>query len=124
MSFEKVTLELSQRFVNGLKSYDLTKEEIENWRYVGGGHLTNSLRHELLQQRFKKEFPEVDPPGLEARCVCGHPIQENAFISDGENLLVLGSCCVRRFTKTGTKKTCGLCGNLWKGKTILCSSCR
>jgi hypothetical protein len=124
MNLVEKELELSLRFVNGLRQYDLTKEEIKSWRYVGGGHLDDAVKNEVLNEKFRKQFPKAPVPPLTEHCVCGHRIKENAFITDGKQILTLGNCCVRRFCETGTKKTCGLCGNPWKGKTLLCRECR
>jgi hypothetical protein len=124
MELVEKELELSLRFINGLKEYSLSKEEIKSWRYVGGGHLDHEGKNQLLNEKFKKQFPKAPLPPLVEHCVCGHRIKENAFITDGKQILVLGNCCVRRFCDTGTKKTCNLCGKLWRGKTLTCPECR
>lgn len=124
MSFVKTELELTERFIKGLKNYSLTKEEIQGWYYVGGGHTQNTRMNALLNQIFFSHFPTSPVPELENECVCGHPIQLNAFISDGERILVLGSCCVQRFVTTGIKKTCRKCKRPYKGCYLECPTCR
>ena len=124
MSFVKTDIELTKRFIDGLKEYNLTKDEIKDWTYVGGGHTTDARLNTILNQTFKIHFPDSDVPELEHTCVCGHPIQLNAFISDGERILVLGSCCVKRFTATGIKKTCRKCKKPYRGSYLDCSACR
>jgi hypothetical protein len=124
MTFVRTELDLTERFIRGLENYDLTADEIKNWTYVGGGHTTNRELHKILDQKFKVNFPTSDPIELEDTCVCGHPIQQNAFISDGERILVLGSCCVKRFLTTGTKKTCRKCKKPYRGCYLECKSCR
>lgn len=119
-----MSIELSKRFIKGLQEYNLTKEDIQGWHYVGGGHTTNPILNIVLKERFHRHFPGEDVPELEHRCVCGHPIQENAFITDGSNILVLGSCCVRRFLPNGTKLTCTRCKRPYKGKHRVCGTCR
>ena len=124
MALVEKDLDLTLRFINGLKEYSLTKEEIKNWKYVGGGHLDGGIKNEILNQKFQKRFPKSPIPPLTTHCVCGHRIKENAFISDGKQILTLGNCCVKRFCETGTKKTCSICGKLWKGKTSECRECQ
>lgn len=123
MSLQKTTVELSVRFINGLKNYDLTKEEIESWYYCGGSH-PDQDKNKKLNAQFHRHFPEQEVPSSEDFCICGHPIKENAFITDGEKLLVLGNCCVRRFLKNGTKRVCTECQSPWKGQSLICKSCR
>ena len=124
MELVEKELELSLRFVNGLKEYSLTKEEVKSWKFVGGGHLNNTRRNKELNDEWKKRYPTTPIPPLQDHCVCGHKIKENAFITDGKQVLTLGNCCVRRFCETGTKKTCNLCGKPWRGKTLTCRECR
>jgi hypothetical protein len=116
--------ELTIRFINGLKNYDLTKEEIKDWKYAGGGHIEDEAKNKLLNEKFKKKYPKGKIPDLVHHCVCGHRIKENAFITNGKQLLTLGNCCVKRFCETGTKKTCNKCGKLWRGKTLECRECQ
>lgn len=119
------TLELSERFIKGLLDYNLTKDEIKDWRYVGGGHTTDDRKNDILNNKYRRYFPKAKQiPPLTDSCICGHPIQENAFISDGKHLLILGSCCVKRFLPKGLKQTCKKCGCFWKGQNILCKDCR
>ena len=117
--------EIGKRFLEGLKNYNLTADEVKDWWYCGGGHTTQIERHRILADLFRSHFPDSDYPELEENCVCGHPIQENAFITNGEQLLVLGSCCVKRFTNSGTKRVCKNCKQPWKGDPKrFCKKCR
>lgn len=124
MELVEKNLEMSKRFVEGLKNYDLTKEEIQDWYYVGGGHTNNPYRNMILNQKYLRYYPKAKIPPLTDECVCGHRIQENAFISNGKQLLILGSCCVKRFTEKGTKQVCKGCKQLWKGKSVYCKKCK
>jgi len=121
------SLELTERFIKGLKSYNLTKEEMIGWTYCGGkGGGINSVRH---KNYFKQCFPGFDFPDLKDECVCGHAIKENCYITndllDGE-LLILGNCCIKKFLpKDNAGRTCEICKKPHKNrKDNRCKQCR
>ena len=109
---------LSSRFLNGLKSYNLSQEDIAGWNYCGG---TKKGRHLAY---FKMRFPNHELPALSEECICGHPIKQNCYITNNEDILVLGNCCIKRFIpKCG--RTCSECGGGHKNrKDNKCHSCR
>jgi hypothetical protein len=105
------------RFTNGLKQYNLTQEELINWKYCGG----NTGSH---LNYFRLCFGDKEPlPEHTNKCICGHPITENCYIENGEELIVLGSCCVKRFITK--RRTCGICNEPHKNiKINRCNDCR
>ena len=107
---------ISERFIRGLKDYNLTVDEVKQWRYCGG----NRGSH---KNYFKLSCPNDDIPEHTTECVCGHRIQENCYITDGHNILVLGNCCVKRFIpKSG--RTCERCGKPHRRtKSNVCQKC-
>lgn len=115
------SIELTEKFVNGLKNYDLTLKDIQEggWKYCGG----NQGRH---YNYFKVSCPNEPLPDSEEECICGHKIVENCYITNGEEILILGSCCIKKFIpedKSG--RTCSSCGRIHKNrKTNLCNDCR
>jgi hypothetical protein len=113
------SVELTDKFIKGLKNYDLTLEEIRSgkWSYCGG----NTGRH---HNYWKLCCPNQELPEHMDRCVCDHPIEENCYITDGPTILVLGNCCIKKFIpKSG--RTCQKCGEPHKNrKNNLCNRCR
>lgn len=111
---------LTIRFIRGLQEHNLTPEILKasNWRYCGGTQPGTHLSYWRL--RFgSRAFPEY-----ESACVCGHEIKYNCFITDGENILVLGNCCIKKFvSKSG--RNCDKCGATHRNRIIdRCNACR
>ena len=113
------SVELTKKFINGLKNYDLTYEEIVEgkWKYCGG----RSGRH---LNYFKTSCKGDDLPEQVNECVCGHAISENCYITDGEQILVLGNCCIIKFCPKSSR-TCEKCEAPHKNsKDNRCNKCR
>ena len=113
------SLELTDKFIRGLKKYDLTYDEIKNsnWKYCGG----NRGRH---LNYFNLCCKDDELPELVNECVCGHTIEENCYITDGKEMLVLGSCCIKRFMKHNNR-TCEVCDKPHKTRNVnRCNVCR
>jgi hypothetical protein len=110
---------LTNKFIRGLKNYNLTYEEIKNsgWKYCGG----NQCRH---LNYFRLVFKNDELPDEVDNCVCGHYITENCYITDGIRLLVLGNCCIKKFIPKNTR-TCSNCENPHKNRKVnKCNKCR
>ncbi len=119
MTTKMPSLELTDRFINGLKDYDLTYDEIKNgnWKYCGG----NRDRH---LNYFKLCCKNEDLPDKVNECVCGHKITENCYITDGEQILILGNCCIKKFIPKSSR-TCERCDQPHKNRLVnRCNSCR
>lgn len=112
-----MSLTLTDKFIKGLEEYNLSFYEIQKWKYCGGNL---SPRNKY----FRMCCPDEPLPDYEDRCVCGHRIVENCYITDGEQILVLGNCCVKRFIpKCG--KTCEKCEQPHKNRKVnRCNDCR
>jgi len=110
-----------RRFEEGLKKYNLTLEEIQDgpWQYIGG----NQGRHCEYYKLIYGWEPELDHEWV-GECVCGHEITENCYISNGDETLILGNCCIKRFVpKSG--RTCELCSKPHKNRIVdRCNDCR
>lgn len=110
---------LKTQFLKGLKEYGLTYEDIikSNYRYCGG----SSGRH---LNYFKLISPNEELPDLTDECVCGHHIKENCYITNGEEILILGNCCIKKFIHY-KNRTCELCNNTHSNrKKNRCNNCR
>jgi len=110
-------MSLTQQFIRGLKEYNLSREDLQYWKYCGG----NEGRH---HNYFKISCPETPLPEPTDTCVCGHAIKENCYITNGTDILVLGNCCIQRFCPT-SKRSCEKCGAVHKNrKNNRCNTCR
>ncbi len=109
--------DLTKRFRNGLKRLNITEEElIDDYFYIGGDF---SHHLKLYQKHNIKPLPPKNH-----RCICGHKIRNNIFISNGENILSLGSSCFQKFCPK-TVKLCEDCGYKHRNrKDNICNKCR
>ena len=109
---------LTPRFIQGLKNYDLTFEELRECRYYGGDRGRHLNYYEnTLGQTF--EVPKQD------NCMCGHHISEQCYIINKTgDIYVLGNCCIKKFLiRSG--RTCGICGDPHQNrKDNNCNECR
>jgi hypothetical protein len=114
-----MTQTLTERFIKGLHEYDLTEEEVRGWKYYGGSSKCHLNYYKLASKN--DVLPEHH-----THCACGHPIKENCYITDGERILVLGNCCIKRFLpKKNSGRTCEVCGEPHKNRKInKCNECR
>jgi hypothetical protein len=113
-----VSVELSKQFINGLKEYDIDIEDVKNnFKYCGG----NSGSH---LKYFRLSCPTDDLPEIVSECVCGHVILHNCYITDGERILILGNCCIKRFCET-SNRSCEVCCETHRNtKQNRCNKCK
>jgi hypothetical protein len=98
-----MTYEHLDSFVKGLLDYGFTYQHVKATFYYCGGSKGRHLNY--WRQRYKN----TPLPESESKCLCGHSIVENCYITDGINLFVLGNCCIKKFIiKSG--RTCSKCG--------------
>jgi len=111
--------DLYKRFLIGLKDiYDLSFNDIKSWEYAGNND-SGKIYYYLRFPKSKK-LPEY-----EDKCICGHPIIKNCYITDGRRILVLGSCCVEKFMPNGIKRRCSECHQPHRNRKInKCNECR
>lgn len=110
---------LTERFIKGLQEYDLTYDEIRNgnWKYYGGNKGSHLAYYNLASKNDILPEPTDE-------CICGHKIKYNCYITNGTHIIILGSCCIKRFIPASTR-TCEVCGNPHKNrKKNKCNECR
>ena len=115
-----VIMELSKRFLEGLKKYNLTKDEIQNYKYCGGDTSSADIAY------WAKNFGDRPKPPKTGNCACGHEIVNNTYIrhKTEDIIIVLGSCCVKRFVHD-SGRTCEKCGDPHNNrKDNMCKKCR
>ena len=114
----KITLD---RFERGLIKHNLSLEEIKNgdWKYAGGCQGRHLNYFNLIKQTKDLKMPlKVD------KCICGHHIEENCYITNGDRIIVLGNCCIKKFIPKNTR-TCSECGEPHKNRIVdRCNECR
>lgn len=113
-------IEVSARFLKGLKEYDLTIDDIKDWTFCGG---TDTEAH---KKYYGVCFPKHRFPPSVDTCVCGVKIMRNCYIKNKQNhILILGSCCIKRFISAGIKKTCSVCNAIHRNRIVnKCNNCR
>ena len=88
-----------------------------SWKYCGG----NRGRH---LNYFNLCCKDYELPELVNKCVCGHTIEENFYITNGTQILVLGNGCIQKFI-TKSSRTCEDCGRPHKNREVnKCNKCR
>ena len=115
----KASLEFTNKFIKGLENHGLTDDDIKNsgWKYCGG----RTGRH---LNYFKLCFPNEELPDKVNECVCGHYIEENCYITNGDGILILGNHCIQKFIEKSSR-TCEDCGEPHKNrKDNRCHNCR
>ena len=116
-------MNITDRFIRGLKKYNVTQEEITSgsWKYVGG----DTGRH---LNYYRVVFRDKELPGKKTKCICDHIIRENCYIRnrDSDILLVLGNCCIKRFLPANkAKRTCEICNKTHRNRIVnRCNQCR
>ena len=108
------------KFMDGLRGVGLDPYDVQkNYRYAGGNTPGPDLN------RFRLECPGEPIPEFAGECICGHKITKNCYIHNKDTIIIVGSCCVKRFMPTGTKRLCITCGLEHKNRTVnKCNHCR
>ena len=121
---------VSQRFIDGLKEYDLTLTEIKEsgWKYAGGDDNAGTGPLNYFMSLFKGQQPyQAYGEDIPDECICGHPIKRHYFITDKDNdlLLCIGSECIKRFLPENVQgRTCSMCmAPHRRTKTNICFDC-
>lgn len=111
-------METKDRLIEGLKEYNLTLDEIMNWKYCGG---SEGVHHKY----FKLCFPKGNLPELKTECICHHAIKINCYITNGDkHILILGNCCIKKFIPK-CSRTCELCQQPHqRRKENICYECK
>lgn len=119
MTTKKASIELTQKFIKGLENYGLSYKEIvkSDWKYCGG----RTGRH---LNYFKICCKNDVLPDQVYECVCGHHIEENCYITNGKEILILGNCCIKKFIPKSSR-TCEKCGESHRNRVVnRCNKCR
>jgi len=133
------TPRLCQAFKNGLyEKYRITYDEIKTWEFCGGQKHPRAAEYSnsdfnRYEQYFYKCFPDAKFLDLIDECVCGQTICHNGYIRKDKNatvneIIIVGSCCIKHFIDTGLKRICESCNKPHKSHYLTegnsCRSCR
>lgn len=106
------------KLIKGLQNNNVTYDDFKSGRWSTYGS-------NFKIEDFKKGLPNLDIPPEVDSCICGHHIKENCYVSDGQKILILGNCCIKKFLPGGISKRCELCKRSHKNrKNNLCNDCR
>lgn len=123
---------LHTRFITGLREdYGLSDAEIIEietlWYYCGSITIDPQTRDIIEKDtyKFQYDFPNQPLPEFETSCVCRQKlIVRNDWITDGNEILVIGHCCNNMFIRN-SGKTCRLCKQIHRNrKDDHCNACR
>lgn len=107
-----------ERFKDGIRriGYD-PQDVINNWRYFGGDY-DSHLKYYIMVSNNETL------PQKEHTCVCGQKIKRNCYLEKDSDIIVLGSCCIKRFINKSSR-TCSVCGANHKNrKHNFCNLCK
>ena len=109
----------SKRFLTGLEKNNITIKELKNDWFYQGGEIGSHLNYYKLVNGATCDLPEHS-----IFCICGHKIKYNCFIGNGDRVLPVGNCCIKRFIPNN-KRSCSDCGIKHRNrKDNKCNICR
>lgn len=126
----------NERFYNALFQQSDEKEDRKTataeWTTLGSDQSSCDLREGGLRQDLVEHYSidERELPSPTNECICTHPIVKNKIIYNmrNKNILVVGTCCIRKFIGFDKKKQCDRCGESvsTRSKTVRlhCPQCK
>jgi hypothetical protein len=117
IKFNNGLLGFVETMARSRKKYNLTYDDVKTWKYIGGNQ-GNDLKY------FKTIHKNKSIPEFTNKCLCEHIIKKNCYISNNDLILIVGSCCIKRFIDKGLKRLCLTCEKPYKGTYRCCSDCR
>jgi hypothetical protein len=104
-----------QVMADQVMDYNTSFDEIKKWKYCGG----NGGKH---SEYFKSMF-DTKLPRRTNYCLCGQYILGNYYITDGNDTIVLGRCCIETFVPNKLK-ICERCHDIHTNvNDIRCDDC-
>lgn len=107
-----------KKMIKALEKKGLKYDDFRKYHYAGSDNVSG-------MEYYRKLFPDRDYPKHIEYCLCNTKIKNNYYITDDTNILVLGSCCIKKFVDTGLKKVCSNCKSVHRNrKDNYCNACR
>ena len=129
MSKREKTNKYLTNFYENLNILDISYENIKKCTYAGGNgrkriKFTNEYYYDKNNRYYKyfllKYGENAIFPDDVKYCVCGHEITENCYITNGNIIIVLGNCCIRKYLpENQCGRTCKYANNLIKIEKII-----
>lgn len=112
-------MDISKRFENGLKKYNLNIDDLNKFYYIGGEIGIHNKYYKL----FTNNAPLLTHTD---KCICGHKIKNNCYITNGDIILIIGESCINRFLPNKKKRICAECYAPHRNrlKTNKCNICK
>ena len=89
-----MTFRPTKQLLNGIHKYNNENNlQFSKWKYIGG----DTDEHYRWWKLHQKKNDKLERPKHTTKCICGHTIIKNCYITDGKNILVVGSGCIKNF---------------------------
>jgi hypothetical protein len=114
---------------NAWMRHGLSLDELMKFKYGGGRVFDDGTlsHHHYFQMLSETGEIITEMPSIEKYCLCDHAITNNCFIVNdaGDKLIVLGRCCIKRFMRNGSRRTCSTCAEPHRNTCVnRCNVCR
>ena len=114
-------MNITDKFKRGLVKYGLNLEDLQKYKYYGGDDGSHLKYLKLISNENEIKMLKAEHSD---ECVCGQGIVRNCYITDGENIIILGNCCIKRFVPK-CFRTCEKCEERHKNRIVnRCNKCR
>jgi hypothetical protein len=126
---------LSKAFINGLMAkHNMTYNDVKTWIFCGGHANPECENHPdeftAYENYFRLCFPNKEFPEIKNKCVCDATLLHNCYIrkdttSTVDDILVIGSCCIKKFIDAGKVRKCEKCNSDHRNRKYnLCNTCK
>ena len=106
-------------FANLFNDYNISEKEFIDTFTYGGGAEKSHLKY------YRLRFGLRPLPESKKRCVCGHIIRDNCYMTNCHMFVVLGNCCIKRYCGDSGRRTCCICKCPHRNsKNNYCKDCR
>lgn len=117
---------LHNKFVRGLREkYNMDPEDLNDYWYMGGTGTESALKYFILSRK-NPIIQKLELPPHADTCICDTKIVHNYYITDGKQILVIGSKCREQFCNENCNtRTCAKCRAPHINRKVnLCNDCR
>jgi len=126
---------LTKAFIRGLKEkHNMEYDDVKTWIFCGGQANPNvdNTPDEFMayENYFRLCFPNKPFPDIDNKCVCDVNLVHNCYMrkdvnSPVDDILIIGSCCIKKFIEAGKVRKCYKCNADHKNRKYnLCNGCK
>lgn len=120
-------MSLHKKFLIGLEKIELNPEHVKLWegfknkKYDDFIFKYPHIKYALNDKINSIHSLSLDEFKTETKCICSHSIYKVCIITNGEECLLIGNCCINQFIE----KKCINCGDEYKQRRDNnCNKCR